>query len=69
MITEQQKYTAGILRNIGFALLAPLGSVVFQWVVFKKSLFSGNFLHAVILFVTSWVFILGGYTTLQENRK
>lgn len=67
MTTEQQKYFSGILRNTGFALLAPLASIVFQWIVFEKSLFFGNFTFAVLGFIAGCLFILGGYIHLKEK--
>ncbi len=68
VITEQQKYMSGILRNIGFALFAPPGSIVFQWIVLKKSLFLGNSRYAMIAFILAWLFIASGYVILQEKK-
>lgn len=68
MVSEKRKYISGILKNIGFALLVPLSSIVFQWIVFKKSLFLGHFSHAVIAFIVAWVFIVSGCTVLVEKK-
>ncbi len=69
MITEQQKYTSSLLKNIGFALLTPCGSIVFQWMVFKKSLFLGHSWYAMIAFTLAWIFIGWGYLELEENSN
>ncbi len=66
MISEQQKYISGILRNLGFALLAPAGSIVFQQMVFQKALFN-YFKEAVIVFLLGWVFMIGGFVALKEK--
>ena len=69
MITEGQKYFSGIFRNIGFALLAPFGSIVFQAVVFKRDLFnSGYFWVAAIIVIISWLFFYLGYIFIREKR-
>lgn len=66
MISERQKYISGILRNLGFALLTPAGSIVFQQMVFQKALFN-YFKEAVIVFLLGWVFMIGGFVTLKEK--
>ena len=68
MVSEKQKYISGTLRNIGFGLLVPLSSIIFQWIVFRKSLFFGHSLTAVILFTLAWLFIAIGYMVLWENK-
>ena len=69
MITEGRKYFSGVLRNIGFALLAPCGSLMFQWLVFKKPLTSGHFYLTVIAFILGWIIVLLGYIPIKESRK
>lgn len=68
MITEQQKYNSGVFRNIGFAFLAPTGSIVFQWIVLKKSLFLSHSIYAVISFALGWILIIIGNIVLKEKR-
>ena len=68
MINERQKYNSGVLRNIGFALLAPAGSIVFQWIVLKKSLFLSHSIYAVISFILGWLFITAGNIVLMEKK-
>ena len=68
MINERQKYNSGVLRNIGFTLLAPAGSMVFQWIVLKKSLFFGHSIYAVISFVLGWLLIFAGNVVLREKK-
>ena len=67
MATEKQKYISVSLRTGGFALFAPLGSIVFQWVVFKKDLFLGNFNAAVIIFLLGLIVMAIGYLILKEK--
>ena len=69
VITEGKKYFSGVLRNIGFALLAPFCSLMFQWFVFKKDVFSGHFYLTVLLFVLGFITILLGYTPLKEKIR
>ena len=68
MVGEKQKYVLVISRNIGFALTVPLSSIVFQWIVFKKSLLSGYLIPAVILFTLAWLFIGVGFFVLMEKK-
>ena len=67
MATEKQKYISISLRTGGFALSTPLASLVFQWVVFKKDLFLGNFNAAMIIFLLGFIFIVIGYLVLKEK--
>jgi len=68
MISEKQKYISTSLRTAGFALFAPIASLVFQWTVFKKDLFLGNFTQAVIEFLLGFIFLIGGYLILKETK-
>ena len=68
MVSEKRKYISGVLRNIGFGLLVPMSSIVFQWIVFKKSLFFGHSLPAVLLFTLAWLFIGAGCLVLVEKK-
>ena len=69
MITEEQKYFSGIFRNLGFASLAPLGSIIFQTVVFRKNLLNSGYLDfAVIISVVSWLFFYLGYVYIKEKK-
>ena len=38
MVTEQQKYISSGFKNVGFALLTPFASIIFQWIVLPKRL-------------------------------
>lgn len=69
MISEQQKYFSGVLRNLGFAMLTPFGSIIFQWVVFEKGAYFEHFAHSVLIFLIGWVFIIGGYIWVREKNK
>lgn len=69
MVTERQKYTSGVWRNIGFALLTPLASIAFQWLVFQKSTSFEHLGFTVIPFTAGWLFIAYGYILLGEKDK
>ena len=69
MVTEQQKYLSGILKATGFALLAPAGSIVFQWIVLKKSLFFGHSWYGVLAFSLGWLLMGWGYLMLEEKSN
>lgn len=69
MISEQQKYNSGILRNVGFALLTPVGSIVFQWIMLKKSLLFEHSIYAVISFMLGWLLIFAGNIVLMEKKE
>lgn len=67
MTTERQKYISGILRNIGFAMFAPAGSIAFQWLVLEKGSYFGRSIEAVIVFLLGWILIRLGYMVLGEK--
>jgi len=69
VITEGRKYFSGVLKNIGFALLTPCASLVFQWLVFKKDLNNGHFYLTVLLFVLGFITIFSGYIPVKEKAK
>ena len=69
MITEQQKYLSGILKNIGFALLAPAASITFQWLVLQKGAYWEHFLHSVLVFLLGVGFLAAGFIILKEKLK
>ena len=69
MISEQQKYFSGVLRTVGFALLAPASTLVFQWFILKEGAFFEHFFHAVIPFLLGWLVIFYGYIILKERNK
>lgn len=69
MITEGNKYISGILRTIGFAFLAPIGSNAFQFLVFEKSIFAGHSNISLLVCAFGWVLIFWGYTYVKENKN
>lgn len=69
MITEAQKYFSGILKNLGFAFLAPLGSIIFQVIVFKKSLLDGYFFWAMVISLLGCLFFYFGYIPIREKKS
>ena len=69
MITEGNKYISGMLRTIGLAFLAPIGSNAFQFLVFEKSIFAGHCLVSLLVCLFGWILIFLGYTYVKENRN
>ena len=67
MVSERQKYISTSLRTSGFAFLTPLASLIFQWTVFRKDLFLGNFTYSVLEFLAGFLFIVGGFLVLREK--
>ena len=66
MVNKQQEYVSGVLKNIGFAMLTPFGSVIFQWVVFEKGAYFEHFAHSVLIFLNwlgiycRWIYMAKG---------
>lgn len=69
MITEKQKYISSGLKNIGFAMLAPFGSILFQWIVSKGGAYFEHFLHSVFSLLLGLIFMVIGYNYLEEKKK
>ena len=75
MISEQQKYLSGTFKTFGFTFFAPIGSVLFQLLLFKKSVFEGYFLLSLLLIISFLAlaippFVLYGiYLNDQKNKK
>ncbi len=69
MINEEQKYYSGVLRNIGFAFLAPFGSIIFQSIVFKKNvLLESDLIVGIIISVIGVLLIYFGAIPIKEKR-
>ena len=67
MVSEQQKYISSGFKNVGFALSAPAGSILFQWFVFEKPTYFAHFLPAVLVFLLGFLFLCVGYKILRER--
>lgn len=67
MITEEQKYISGIFRNLGFAFLAPFGSMVFQFLLLEKIFPVDKVLYCVLISFLSWFLFFIGYNTVKEK--
>ena len=67
MVTKKQEYLSGSFKNVGFALLAPIGSILFKWIVLQNAHFEG-FFHAVISLVMGFLFLWIGYNFLEEKK-
>ena len=68
MINEERKYISGILRNIGFAFLSPVGAVAFQYLVFDKPYTIPKLLLCLLVSATSWIFFHIGYNYVREKK-
>ena len=69
MVSEQQKYDSGMLRNLGFAFLAPIGSIIFQAIVFRKSFLEGNLFFGIIVCVVGVILLYLGRFVLEEKKR
>lgn len=66
MVTERQKYISSGFKNVGFALSAPAGSILFQWFVFEKPAYFAHFIPAVLVSLLGLLFLYVGYKILKE---
>ena len=69
MVSEEQKYDSNALKNLAFALLAPLGSIIFQGIVFKKDIFDSNLIVSIIICVLGLILLYIGRCILKEKNK
>lgn len=69
MVTERQKYISEVFRAFGFALLTPLGSILFQWIVLEQGAFFDHFFYAVVVFFIGILFIFSGYFGVMSKEK
>ena len=69
MITKGDEYISGILKTIGLTFLTPIGSNAFQFLVFKKDLFSGHCILSLLVCTLGWVLITFGYTYVKEKKN
>ena len=68
MITEQQKYISSGFKNVGFALLTPFASVIFQWIISPKGAYFEHFWYAVISLILGIISIYIGYKFIEEKK-
>ena len=68
MIAEDKKYISGILRNIGFAFLSPIGALAFQYLVLDKTFTIQKFLFCLVVSAISWFFFKTGYNYVKEKK-
>ena len=68
MTTEQQKYDSGLLRNLGFAFLAPLGSIAFQVIVVKKDFSDFNLFLGIMVSIVGTILIYLGRFVIKEKK-
>ena len=68
MVSEEQKYDSNILRNIGFAFLAPLGSIAFQVIVFKRDFSDFNLFLGIMVSIVGAILIYLGRFVIKERE-
>lgn len=66
MISRKQDYLSSVSKNIGLAFFTPSGSLLFQWVVFKKSILSGYFYYSIGSLVIGILFLALGYIIIKD---
>ena len=69
MVTEEQKYISGILKNIEFAFLSPVGAMAFQFLVFDKHFTPLKLSLCLVVSATSWTFFHVGYNYVREKKN
>ena len=69
MVSEEQKYDSSVFKNIGFAFLAPIGSIVFQAVVFKKSFWDSYIIWGIMLSVIGFILIYLGRMSVKGKNN
>ena len=68
MISEDKKYISGLFRTFGIALLAPIGSIAFQYLVFNKNFLSGKTLLCLLAALLGWLSLFLGYNFIKEKK-
>lgn len=68
VVSEQQKYDSGVLRNLGFALLTPFGSILFQGIVFKKDIYEGNLTVGIMVCIIGCIMLYLGREAIKEKK-
>lgn len=69
MVTKQQEYISSGFKNIGFALLTPCGSILFQWIVSQKGAYFEHFGFSVVTLILGLLSMYIGYKYLEEKSK
>lgn len=69
MITEQQKYMSGIFRNVAFATLAPIASMIFQYLVFDKIFSLDKVLICLTISSLSYFLFFLSYNEIKEKKN
>ena len=67
MNSRRQDYLSIACRNLCFAFFAPLGSIIFQWLVFKKDVSTGHLGFSILVLLIGSMFLALGYIMLREK--
>ena len=69
MVSEDKKYISGVLRTFGFASFAPIGSILFQLLVFKKSLLDSYSTFSLLVSLVGVFLLFIGYNIVKEKTN
>ena len=69
MITKDKEYISGVLKTFGLSLFAPVGSMFFQSLLFRKSIFEGYFWLSLLISLIGILLLYGGYNVVKEKRN
>lgn len=64
---QRKEYLAVFLRAFSYACFTPMGSVLFQAIVFKKDVMESNFMIAILAMLGGALFLIIGYIILGKN--
>ena len=65
---RRQDYMSAVFRNIGFAFFTPVGSILFQWLVFRKEISEGHVYFSTVALLLGVLCILFGYIILRGEK-
>ena len=69
MILEDKTYVSNVLKTFGFAFFTPIGSVFFQPLLFKKSIFEGYFSLTLFAMLIGIAFLYIGYNVIKVRKN
>ncbi|MBI3590104.1 MAG: hypothetical protein HY094_01840 [Candidatus Melainabacteria bacterium] len=66
MISRKQDYLSSISKNLGLALFTPFGSLLFQWIVFKKDISADSLYYSIGSLFVGILFLVLGYIIIRD---
>ena len=67
MITEDKRYFSSALKTFGFAFCTPIGSILFQLLLFRKSVFESYFIFTIVSALIGFLLLFFGYNIVKEK--